>query len=123
MKFENIGLGIDVENVERFKKYADKDNPFINRIFTKKEIEYSYKSKNFAHHLCARYCAKEACVKALYSLGIEGYFCRDFEVENLPSGAPRINFIGSKRGDNFAFKLSLSHTDTFAAATVIVFIN
>lgn len=123
MKFENIGLGIDVENVERFKKYADKDNPFINRIFTKKEIEYSYKSKKFAQHLCARYCAKEACVKALYSLGIEGYFCRDFEVENLPSGAPRINFIGSKRGDNFAFKLSLSHTDTFAAATVIVFIN
>ena len=123
MKFENIGLGIDVENVERFKKYADKDNPFINRIFTKKEIEYSYKSKKFAQHLCARYCAKEACVKALYSLGIEGYFCRDFEVENLPSGAPRINFIGSKRGDNFAFKLSLSHTDTFAAATVVVFIN
>ncbi len=123
MKLENIGLGIDVENVERFKKYAEKDNPFINRIFTKKEIEYSYKTKNFAQHLCARYCAKEACVKALYSLGVDGYFCRDFEVENLPSGVPQINLIGPKRGDNLTFKLSLSHTDTFAAATVIVLIN
>ncbi len=123
MKFENIGLGIDVENVERFKKYADKDNPFINRIFTKKEIEYSYKSKKFAQHLCARYCAKEACVKALYSLGIEGYFCRDFEVENLPSGVPKINLLGKKRGDNISFKVSLSHTDGFAAATVIAVLN
>ena len=26
MKLENIGLGIDVENVERFKKYTQKDN-------------------------------------------------------------------------------------------------
>ena len=123
MKFENIGLGIDVENVERFKKYADKDNPFINRIFTKKEIEYSYKSKKFAQHLCTRYCAKEACVKALYSLGIEGYFCRDFEVENLPSGVPKINLLGKKRGDNISFKVSLSHTDGFGAATVIAVLN
>ena len=123
MKFENIGLGIDVENVERFKNYADKDNFFINRIFTKKEIEYSYKSKKFAQHLCARYCAKEACVKALYSLGIEGYFCRDFEVENLPSGVPKINLLGKKRGDNISFKVSLSHTDGFAAATVIAVLN
>ncbi len=123
MKLENLGLGIDVENVERFKKYADKNNPFISKIFTKKEIEYSYASKNFAQHLCARYCAKEACVKALYSLGVDGYFCRDFEVENLSSGAPRINLIGPKRGDNLAFKVSLSHTNTFAAATVIAVIN
>ena len=40
MKLENIGLGIDVENVERFKKYTQKDNPFVNRIFTKKEIDF-----------------------------------------------------------------------------------
>ena len=123
MKAENIGLGIDIENIERFKKYADKDSPFINRIFTKKEIEYSYKSKKFAQRLCARYCAKEACVKALYSLGIEGYFCRDFEIENLPSGVPKINLIGKKRGDNITFKVSLSHTDNYAAATVIAFLN
>ena len=48
MKLENLGLGIDVENVERFKKYADKNNPFISNIITKKTIEYAYVSKNFA---------------------------------------------------------------------------
>lgn len=123
MKLENLGLGIDVENVERFLKYADKDNPFIQKIFTKKEIDYSYKDKNFAHHLCVRYCAKEACVKALYSLGVSGYFCRDFEVENTQSGAPKINLVKEKKGDNISFKVSLSHTDEFAAATVIAVIN
>lgn len=123
MKLENIGIGIDLESIKRFEKYADKNDPFIQKIFTKKEIEYSFRTKKFAHHLCVRYCAKEACVKALYSLGVSGYFCRDFEVENTTSGAPKINLLKEKKGDNISFKVSLSHSEDTAAATVIALIN
>lgn len=123
MKPQNIGLGTDIERVERFSRYQDKNDPFLKKIYSKREIEYSFKDKNYAMHLCARFCAKEACVKALYSLGIEGYFCRDFEVVNLPSGAPEIVLLNPKKGDNFTFKVSLSHCREYATSTVLVFIN
>lgn len=123
MKFENISIGVDLEEVQRFEKFTDKNDPFVKKIFTKAEIEYSYKDKNFAAHLAARYCAKEACVKALHSLGIGGYFCRDFEVLNNEKGVPEVFIVKEKRGDNISFKLSLSHTKNYATATVLAFVN
>jgi len=123
MKLENIGLGVDMERISRFEKYGDFNCTFVQKIFTKKEIEYCYKNKMFAQHLCARFCAKEACIKALSSLGVSGYFCHDFEIENIESGAPKVNVLRPKKGDNFSFKVSLSHSGEYATATVIACIN
>lgn len=123
MKLENIGIGTDLERISRFEKYGDKDCAFVRKIFTKKEIEYSYKTKLFAHHLAVRFCAKEACIKALSSLGVSGYFCHDFEVLNKETGAPVVHLVNPKKGDDISFKISLSHSGEYATATVIAHIN
>ena len=61
-------IGIDIEDVSRFEnKEIDKDSKFLSRIFTQNELEYCFKNKNYAQSLSARYCAKEAVVKALSS--------------------------------------------------------
>jgi phosphopantetheine--protein transferase-like protein len=61
--------GIDIEDISRFQnKTLEKDSKFLNRIFTHNELEYCFKNANPAPHLTARFCAKEAAVKALSNL-------------------------------------------------------
>ena len=91
MNFENISIGTDIEEIKRFaNKTLEKDSAFLNRIFTSKELEYSFKSKTSAHHLCARFCAKEAVFKALSSAGYDNIFISQIEVYNDEKGCPRI---------------------------------
>ena len=40
-EFKDLGLGVDIEEIERFRKYDTQNNPFVLRIFTKNEIEYA----------------------------------------------------------------------------------
>ena len=60
-----LGIGIDIENIERFKKFElNKNSPFLNKIFTIKEIEYCFSKKNVASSLATKYTGKEAVIKA-----------------------------------------------------------
>ena len=37
----DFSIGTDIEDISRFDKYAkDKNEPFVQRIFTENEIEY-----------------------------------------------------------------------------------
>jgi phosphopantetheine--protein transferase-like protein len=123
LEFENIenlnsiGIGVDIEKIERFKeKTLESDSHFLNKIFTKNELNYSFKNKNSAQHLTARYCAKEATVKALHSLNIANIYYKDIEVINLENGAPTIKI---EKQPNIKIKVSMSHTTDTAIAFVI----
>ena len=64
-----ISVGVDIEEISRFAfKTLEKDSAFLNRIFTKNELDYCIKKANPAPHLTARFCAKEAVVKAMSNL-------------------------------------------------------
>ena len=117
--FTSLGVGVDIEEIERFKKYDTKNNPFVLRIFTKDEIEYCFSKKNFASHLAARYCAKEACLKAVCSFGYDAVSYADFEVYQTKNGAPEVRVLNPNLSDKVELKISISHSKTNAICYAI----
>ena len=117
MNFDNISIGTDIEQISRFNnKTLDNSYDFLKRIFTEKELNYSFKHKDYARHLCARYCAKEAIVKALSAFDIKDVHYIDIEILNKGSGEP---YATVKKYPNIKLKLSLSHAKEYAVAFTI----
>ena len=116
---ENISLGTDIEKVSRFEnKDKTLDEVFLKRIFTETELEYCYSNKNYAQHLCARYCAKEAVVKALADINITNIYYSDIEIIKNSNGKPSVKII---KHPELNIKISISHTNEYATATAIIY--
>ena len=111
-------IGVDIEKVERFKnKTLDKDSHFLKTIFTDAELEYSFSDGHYAQHLCARFCAKEATMKALSAMGLKNITLKDIEILNNKEGVPQLKIKNCKE---MKTKVSLSHTSDSAIAFVFV---
>lgn len=113
--------GIDLTEIERIKKSCQ--NPrFIARVFSAKEQEYFASKRNPYPSMAAAFAAKEAFSKAL-GTGIRGFKLNEVSVEHDPLGAPFFTFTGHAaeivRQRKLSFSLSLTHTDTVAAAFVV----
>ena len=118
---ENLSIGTDIEEIKRFEnKTLSSDKKFLDKIYTLKELEYCYKTKDYAPHLCARYCAKEAVVKALFGLNINGIYYKDIEILNNERGVPCVKI---EQMPDLNVKLSISHCDEYATATAIILKN
>jgi holo-[acyl-carrier protein] synthase len=123
MKIES---GIDLIEVNRIKKAIERwPDKFINRIFTKGEIEYSSKKKLKYEHLAARFATKEAVLKA-FGQGKKRYVrWKDIEVSKLTSGKPSIKIHGFiktvKENSNIKdISISMSHTEHYAIASCVL---
>ncbi len=70
MKINKFGVGADIESIRRFKK-IDRDNNrlFLDKIFTKNEIEHCFSKEDAAPHLAARFSVKDAVYNALCAIG------------------------------------------------------
>jgi holo-[acyl-carrier protein] synthase len=113
----DIGIGVDVESVERFAKLdRERDKGFFNKIYTDDELDYCFSKTPAAPRLAARYAAKEAVVKALGNLGITAPSYQEIEIARAESGAPVVR-LGQP---GLAAKVSLSHTEDTAIAFAIV---
>ncbi len=111
-------IGIDIEKVSRFQnKTLEKDKHFLKSIFTDTELEYSFSNANPAQHLCARFCAKEAAIKALYSLNLPPAPFNEIEIINKHNGIPMLKI---KNHENLKTTVSLSHTTDNAVAFVLI---
>ena len=110
-KMKEFGIGTDIENIERFK---NKEKHFLNKIFTKKELEYCFSKKNYAAHLAARFAGKEAVVKALSNIADADIGYNQIEIINNKKGVPIVKL------DKFKIKLSLSHCKDKAIAFAII---
>jgi len=120
------GVGVDVISIEKFKRSVERGGRgFLERIFTKKEIEYCFSMGDPYPHLAGRFCVKEAVLKSL-GLGIGGGVkLRDIEVCLDKCGRPYINAMGSLRGfmDKMAggrLLVSMSHSEDYAVAVAIL---
>lgn len=109
-----MAIGVDIEDIERFK---GKSEDFLNRVFTPLELEYCLKFSKPESHLAARFCAKEAVVKALTALDIEAVSYNEIEVFHNKQHCPQIRILKSLE-KNIKFQLSLSHDRTKAIAFV-----
>ena len=108
MDFCNVSIGTDIEDARRFEnKTPDTDFLFLKKIFTDKEIQYCF-SKGKSHlHLCARFCAKEAIVKALSAYNISDVYYSDIEILNNKDGSP---YALIYKYPDISVKVTLSHS-------------
>jgi len=112
---DNFGIGVDIENISRFKdKPFNLNKTFYHKIFTQKEIDYCNKKSNHSQHFAVRFAGKEAVIKALNSLGEKIPTYNQIEIINNKVGVPEISL------KNFKIKVSLSHcTDKAIAFTIV----
>jgi holo-[acyl-carrier protein] synthase len=121
-----VGSGVDLCEVERIKAaIARHGRRFLERVFTEREIAYAQSKANLYERYAARFAAKEAGMKAIGTGWRGGVRWRDFEVTNLPSGRPTLQFHG--KAAEYAQKLgvenislSITHTSVQAMALVIL---
>jgi holo-[acyl-carrier protein] synthase len=121
-----VGSGVDLCEVQRIKDaIARYGRRFVERIYTPREIAYAESKANLYERYAARFAAKEAGMKALGTGWRGGVRWRDFEVTNLPSGRPTLQFHG--KAAEFAQKLgvenislSMTHTSLQGMALVIL---
>lgn len=116
-----FGVGVDIENIEKFAKKNLLDNrALLNKIYTMEELKYCFSKKNPAQHLAARYAAKEAVFKAYSSIGIKITDYKKIEITNTNRGSPVVH-INNASPNSFDTQISLSHCIDKAIAFAIVF--
>jgi holo-[acyl-carrier protein] synthase len=116
----NLGIGVDIENISRFISMASgKEKKMLEKIFSKKEIEYCFSKKNAAPHLAARFAGKEAVFKAISSSLACNLGYNEIEIINNKNGIPFVVIKNEKISD-VSITISLSHTDEFAIAFTIL---
>ncbi|MBU1299149.1 MAG: holo-ACP synthase [Bacteroidetes bacterium] len=117
------GIGIDVVEIMRFKKSVnDYGNRFLEKVFTKTELQYAQSKKEFVQHLAARFAAKEAVAKAISTGWSSGFRWKDVEVTNDSSGKPAIILTGKMKELLTGQKvlISISHSESVVIAFVII---
>ena len=117
------GVGCDIEEIERFSLDRIKDARFLERVFTHTELDYCFSFQYPAPHLAARFCGKEAVVKALCSIGRGPIDYKRIEIVNQPSGVPFVTIWPDEESNidtGHEIRLSLSHCKTTAMAIAII---
>ena len=112
-----VGHGIDIEELASIQNAVEKRKGFAQRVLTDKEMERfaSLKGRRQIEYLAGRWSAKEAFSKAM-GTGIGKLGFQDLEVLNNERGAPYF----SKSPFSGKVWLSISHTDQFVTASVIL---
>jgi holo-[acyl-carrier protein] synthase len=111
------GIGLDIVEISRIRKMAERQSKFARRILTETEWnEYEQLSgKRQYEYLAGRFSAKEAFSKAMGTgIGKDLSF-QDIEVAKDENGKPFFSFPKSIRSH-----LSITHTEEYAAAQVIL---
>ena len=111
---EKLGIGIDITDVEQFKKisYLKKPN-FYKKIFLPSEIKYCLKYKNPYEHFAGKFALKEAVKKAIN----ERISMLDIETSHSNS-KPVVNLRG-KWKKKYKFLASISHEKKFAIGIIV----
>ena len=118
-----IGIGVDVVEIERFRRSLERTPTMRDRLFTPVELAYVAPKADPVPSLAARFAAREAVMKAL-GLGLGAFGFQEVWVERAASGAPSLAITG--RAAELAaaagvarWHLSLTHSDLVAVAYVV----
>lgn len=119
-----VKCGTDIIEIDRIKESIEKlGNHFLERVFTKKEIDYcESKKKQKYQHYAARFAAKEATFKAISSKLTNKYDIgwQNIEVINDENGRPHINLLDIQIPEIEEMDISISHCKEYATANVVV---
>ena len=120
-----FGAGIDLIEISRISK-SIKNKNFIDRIYSKSEIQQALFLKNKSSFFAKRFAAKEAFSKAIGTGISDGISFKEISVVNNIKGKPTIKLSGKTK--NIVLKkikkakvhLSLSDEKKYAIAMVII---
>lgn len=121
-----VDAGVDIIKIETFRKAVNRSgNRFLNRIFTKIELDYCKKKVNRTQHLAARFAGKEAISKALKLNWQKGLNWKEIEIINNHTGEPEARLKGQVKEEAERLKireisLSLSHCEEYAVAMAVI---
>ena len=105
-------VGVDIVNIERFrKKEYSKNKKFYEKIFSKSEIQYCLSFKNNYQHFAGKFAIKEAVKKSIK----ENVSFKEILTKHKNS-KPQIIL---KKRLNYKFLVSVSHEKEYAIAMVI----
>lgn len=122
-----LDIGIDIVEIGRIKKALNKNDNFLNKLFTDKEIEL-FKSKEYSPQTIAgNFAAKEAISKSL-GLGIRDYGFKDIEILRDELGKPTVKTHNNlekicRDCGILQIKVSISHGKDYAVANAITIIK
>jgi len=113
--FKQIGIGIDITDVEKFERIKFENKPkFYEKIFLPSEISYCLKFKNPYERFAGKFAIKEATIKAIK----ENIRMLDIETIHIKS-KPNVKIKRNKK--KYQFQISVSHDKKIAVAVVISF--
>ena len=114
-------VGIDLLEIDRLERALARRPRLATRLFTDGERAYAARKHHPAMHLAARFCAKEAVVKAL---ALEVWNPHDVEVVSGQTGVPSVRLSGHAAARaaelGASVVVSLTHTRGMAGAVAMV---
>ncbi|MFT9497308.1 holo-ACP synthase [Anaerosolibacter sp.] len=117
------GIGIDIIEIERIDRAINRNNKFLDRVFTDKERAY-FKEVNYSvTSIAGNFAAKEAAVKAI-GTGVRGFRWSDIEIQRDSLGKPVIQLhnqareMARQRGID-EILITISHSRDYAVAQSI----
>ena len=124
-------VGTDIIEVARIENIIkEKGDNFLNKIYTKDEIDYcESKGPNKYQHYAGRFAAKESVFKAIdkfigyTSLSndkIKAPKLKDIEIIHKHNGSPDILIKKSDIDDDVLVFISISHIKEYAMAVAVV---
>jgi len=109
---ENIGIGIDISDVEKFRQIPFTSKPgFYKKLFNHSEIKYCLKFKNHYEHFAGKFAIKEAVKKSIS----DRISMLDIETYHIKS-KPHVRLKSNKK---YFFRVSVSHENNIAIAIVL----
>ncbi len=116
------GIGLDIIEIERIDQLLERnEGSFIERIFTEQErLQIPPNGRRRVEYIAGRFAAKEAFSKAL-GTGIGASLrWHEIEVLALTCGKPYINYSNQICESDLRYHLSISHSNGYAVAQVII---
>ena len=121
-----MNCGTDIIEISRIKDAIEKSgDTFLNRVYTKQEIEYceSHKAAKYQHY-AGRFATKEAVSKLIKTGFSNGVELKDIEVINTPLGSPEVILTGRALEifNELSYKeisVSISHSKEYAISMVV----
>ena len=112
-------IGTDIVKVERIKKLLNNNgDKFLNKIYTKDEINYCNSNSEPHIHLSGKYAAKEAVKKALLSKNIiEAISLKKIEILNNKNKSPYVKIDDL---DDININITISHENEYAVAFALI---
>lgn len=119
---EIVGVGVDIVECLRIGRMIEQyGESFLNRIYTRREIQYCQARKRATEHFAGRWAAKEAVLKALGIGARRRLNWTDLEVRNDQQGKPQVLLGGAARDLARTLRIadlmvSIAHCRAYATA-------